>query len=120
MEEVPGKNLLFREVRVMPLGDGTGPQGFGPMTGRGLGYCAGYQVPGYMNPYGYGGRMGFGYPAPYAYGGYPGISPYLGRGRYPGFGYGFGRGMGRVLGFGRGAGLGRGFGMGRGRGRGLW
>ncbi len=33
----------------MPLGDGTGPNGMGPMTGRGAGYCAGYQVPGYMN-----------------------------------------------------------------------
>ena len=24
----------------------------GPMTGRGAGYCAGYDTPGYMNPYG--------------------------------------------------------------------
>ena len=36
----------------MPRGDGTGPGGMGPMTGRGAGYCAGYSVPGYMNPYG--------------------------------------------------------------------
>lgn len=45
----------------MPRGDGTGPTGLGPMTGRAAGYCAGYSVPGYMNPrpgYGYG--MGFG------------------------------------------------------------
>lgn len=34
----------------MPAGDGTGPMGYGPMTGRAAGYCAGYQVPGYMNP----------------------------------------------------------------------
>ncbi|MDA3792089.1 MAG: DUF5320 domain-containing protein [Elusimicrobia bacterium] len=34
----------------MPLGDRTGPVGAGPMTGRGAGYCAGYDVPGYMNP----------------------------------------------------------------------
>ncbi|MEA3420415.1 MAG: DUF5320 domain-containing protein [Acidobacteriota bacterium] len=34
----------------MPLGDRTGPAGMGPMTGRGMGYCAGYGVPGYMNP----------------------------------------------------------------------
>ena len=40
----------------MPGGDRTGPMGYGPMTGRGLGYCAGYAVPGYMNPAG-----GFGY-----------------------------------------------------------
>ena len=34
----------------MPGGDGTGPVGLGPMTGRAAGYCAGYPVPGYMNP----------------------------------------------------------------------
>jgi len=34
----------------MPRGDGTGPEGMGPMTGRASGYCAGYSVPGYMNP----------------------------------------------------------------------
>lgn len=30
----------------MPRGDRTGPRGFGPMTGRGFGYCAGYDAPG--------------------------------------------------------------------------
>ncbi len=34
----------------MPGGDGTGPMGIGQMTGRGAGYCAGFPVPGYMNP----------------------------------------------------------------------
>ena len=34
----------------MPGGDGTGPAGMGPMTGRAAGYCAGYSVPGFMNP----------------------------------------------------------------------
>ena len=34
----------------MPRGDGTGPMGLGPMTGRAAGYCAGYAIPGYMNP----------------------------------------------------------------------
>ncbi len=48
----------------MPGGDGTGPGGFGPMTGRAAGYCAGYPMPGFMNPipgrgFGGGGR-GFG------------------------------------------------------------
>ena len=43
----------------MPLGDGTGPAGMGPMTGRAAGYCAGYNMPGYMNPYG--GRSGGGF-----------------------------------------------------------
>ncbi len=33
----------------MPFGDRTGPAGFGPMTGRAGGYCAGYSAPGYMN-----------------------------------------------------------------------
>jgi hypothetical protein len=31
----------------MPGGDRTGPQGQGPRTGRGLGYCSGYDHPGY-------------------------------------------------------------------------
>ena len=34
----------------MPLGDMTGPAGEGPMTGRGAGYCAGKEEPGFMNP----------------------------------------------------------------------
>lgn len=34
----------------MPYGDGTGPMGMGPMTGRAAGYCAGYGMPGYANP----------------------------------------------------------------------
>lgn len=42
----------------MPAGDGTGPAGMGPMTGRGAGYCAGYGAPGYANP---GPRMGMGW-----------------------------------------------------------
>lgn len=49
----------------MPRGNGTGPVGLGPMTGRGMGNCAGYPVPGYMNTgfgrgFGYGRRRGFG------------------------------------------------------------
>lgn len=34
----------------MPAGDGTGPMGRGPMTGRGAGYCGGYAAPGWANP----------------------------------------------------------------------
>lgn len=30
----------------MPRGDGTGPMGIGPMTGRGVGYCLGNIMPG--------------------------------------------------------------------------
>jgi hypothetical protein len=39
----------------MPGGDGTGPFGEGPMTGRQAGYCTGYDEPGYTAP-----RWGFG------------------------------------------------------------
>ncbi len=60
----------------MPGGDRTGPEGRGSMTGRALGYCAGYNNPGYTK-------------------GFP-------RGRGFGFGRGFGRGWGRGLGRGRG------------------
>ena len=42
----------------MPRGDRSGPAGAGPMTGRGLGYCAGYPHPGFMAP---GPGMGMGY-----------------------------------------------------------
>jgi hypothetical protein len=34
----------------MPRGDRTGPQGAGPRTGRGLGYCSGYETPDFANP----------------------------------------------------------------------
>jgi hypothetical protein len=44
----------------MPGGDGTGPAGFGSMTGRAAGFCAGYAIPGYANPVGGGGFFGRG------------------------------------------------------------
>ncbi|MBD3241020.1 MAG: hypothetical protein GF331_10580 [Chitinivibrionales bacterium] len=34
----------------MPRGDGTGPMGMGPMSGRAAGCCAGFNMPGYANP----------------------------------------------------------------------
>lgn len=34
----------------MPRGNGTGPFGLGPGTGRRAGFCAGFSVPGYVNP----------------------------------------------------------------------
>ena len=46
----------------MPAGDRSGPAGMGPRTGRGMGYCAGWEAPGWANPgpgrgyYGRGGR----------------------------------------------------------------
>lgn len=43
----------------MPRGDRTGPQGAGPMTGRGAGTCAGAATPGYAGGgYGRGGGRG--------------------------------------------------------------
>ncbi len=56
----------------MPGGDGTGPAGAGPMTGRAAGYCAGNNIPGYADPYGR---------------------------RYPGAGRAFGGGFGRGRGY---------------------
>ena len=77
----------------MPGGDGTGPAGMGPMTGRGAGYCAGYSTPGAVNPvsgrgygFGFGRGLGFGFrggrggrwAGPYAGYGYnvPYVPPY--------------------------------------------
>lgn len=62
----------------MPLGNRTGPEGMGPMTGRAAGFCAGYNSPGYANA-AFGGGRGFG------------------RGR--GYGRGGGRGYGRGVAF---------------------
>ncbi len=45
----------------MPGGDKTGPLGYGPMTGRGAGYCSGNRAPGYINaPFGRGRGCGGG------------------------------------------------------------
>jgi len=47
----------------MPAGDRTGPMGMGPMTGRGAGYCGGYDAPGWSNPFpggGFGPGLGWG------------------------------------------------------------
>lgn len=45
----------------MPAGNGMGPTGVGPRTGRAAGFCAGYGMPGHANPMpGRGGGMGFG------------------------------------------------------------
>lgn len=68
----------------MPRGDRTGPWGRGPRTGRGLGYCSGYDEPGFTA-------------------GAPGRA-FHGRGSVGGmgFGRGAGRGYGRGIGYGRG------------------
>ncbi len=71
----------------MPARDKTGPQGQGPMTGRGMGYGR-RQEGDVVDP----DDRGFG----------------MGRGR------GWGRGLGRRLGLGRGRGRGWGWGLGRG------
>lgn len=64
----------------MPRGDRTGPAGLGSMTGRGLGYCAGYDTPGYTK------------------------GPGMGLGRGWGRGIGYGRGLAWRRGRGRGYG----------------
>jgi len=86
----------------MPGGDGTGPAGMGPMTGRAAGYCAGYPVPGYMNPTVPRMGMGWGFRRGWRAAGYapygaawpttppavaPGVQPFA-PGVQPGFGYG--------------------------------
>jgi len=44
------KDRFFRkEVTIMPRGDGTGPLGRGPMTGRGAGFCSWFGMPDYGN-----------------------------------------------------------------------
>ena len=65
----------------MPFGDNTGPMGAGPMTGRGLGFCNGFDAPG---AYRGGGRMG---------------GRMRGGWRAGSFGRGFGVGMGRGAGW---------------------
>jgi len=77
----------------MPGGDGTGPGGLGPMTGRAAGYCAGYPVPGYANPipgrgYGYGFGWGRGFGRGRGWGGGRGFGRGRGRGAYP-YAYGY-------------------------------
>lgn len=52
----------------MPGGDRTGPAGAGPRTGRGMGYCSGYNRPGFSTP-AFGNRGGFGYGYGYGRGG---------------------------------------------------
>jgi len=63
----------------MPFGDGTGPRGMGPMTGRGAGFCTGFGRPGFASP---------------AYGrGWFNLNRGSGRGAGRGIGRGRGRGM---------------------------
>jgi len=104
----------------MPAGNGMGPIGLGPMTGRQAGYCAGYSLPGYMNPTpgrGLWTRFGYsGVPAAYGSGPYwQGLAPY-------GYGVPYMRAWPRWFGRRRGRRFGRGWdrGFGRGRGWGRW
>jgi len=53
----------------MPRGDRSGPDGYGPRTGRGLGYCNGYDTPGFSrgSGRGFGRGRGFGFRRDFAY-----------------------------------------------------
>lgn len=64
----------------MPSGDRTGPMGQGPRTGRMLGYCSGYDAPGFSSNTGVRLRRSFGFG--------------FGRGRSHGYGFGW-RNMGQ-------------------------
>lgn len=77
----------------MPFGNGTGPNGMGPMTGRGAGYCAGFGVPGYINNavprrggagFGMGGRGWFGGGRGFRNRFWAGGAPSWGRGAFSG------------------------------------
>jgi hypothetical protein len=61
----------------MPRGDGTGPLGAGPRSGRAAGFCARSEAPGFATAPGFGRRSGLG----------------RGRGRFGRGGGGFGRGF---------------------------
>lgn len=43
----------------MPYGDRTGPRGYGPRSGRGMGYCTGHTGPGNEMMYSRRGGMGY-------------------------------------------------------------
>jgi hypothetical protein len=72
----------------MPRGDGTGPMGLGPMTGRAAGYCASFNTPGFANfacgYYGRGRGRGRGLRRMYPANGIPAWGDYAGYPVYPG------------------------------------
>jgi hypothetical protein len=72
----------------MPFGDGTGPLGLGPMTGRAAGFCAGFGRPGFASPM-------LGSPHPYGYARTAPVWSVWGYGFSRGLGSGFDRGFGR-------------------------
>jgi len=74
----------------MPRGDGTGPEGMGPMTGRGAGYCADDSAQGYTNP-----LSGTGSMAARPIGAWPRLGRAFRRGLRRGLGGRLGRGAGR-------------------------
>ena len=80
-KRIPSPQLQPKSERrsyIMPRGDQTGPMGMGPKTGRGAGYCNGFDAPGYVTQPGFGSRSGGGF----------------GRSRGQGRSYGCGQGRG--------------------------
>lgn len=62
----------------MPYGDRKGPFGVGPRSGRGLGYCSGYDSPGYTKP---SARIGIGRGRAFNFYGFGRCFGFSGRGR---------------------------------------
>ena len=88
-------NLTTERRHTMPRGDGTGPKGMGPKTGRAAGSCAGPAEPGSA-------KGGLGKGAGRGLGAGAGRGLGLGAGRGPDAGTGRGRGRGRATGSGGG------------------
>ena len=90
--------IVVKEANDMSFGEESGPAEMGPMMGKAAGYCTGYGVPGYRNPFG--ARVGHPIQPPAGF-----YSPWpvvrYGRKVGRGFGWAFGRGRGRGWGRGR-------------------
>lgn len=75
---MPGGEFI-EEVSKMPGGNGTGPSGMGPMTGRARGFCTGNSAPGYTTAGGrrsaWGRSRGLGFRRGFSGGGFRNARP---------------------------------------------
>ncbi len=81
----------------MPRGDKTGPVGAGPMTGKSMGFCTGYNTPGCMN-HCFGKEVGQGFERGFGRGFGQGSEKEFGQCSTRGFGKGLGGGFGQGFG----------------------